>query len=211
MATFLKLALIILLPISLAGCISTYGDLPPKESSEFVVSQGQKGLTLYYQVEPLKYLEEALQRGGQFQHMPTNESYEGLEVSLKQSPILGSAIPVDHPPGKGLFVEVEVHLKPLNGGDRSLIKLSFLSLGIFPAVTNSSGHIVLFRLFCNGAMMKTFRYEVIRQEIGWIGLLPFMWMNLLTTGEGEALGGTATQFLRDALEEGFFREGPPCP
>ncbi len=59
-------------------------------------------------------------------------------------------------------------------------------------------------------MMKAFNYEVIRREIGWIGLLPFMWVNLLTTGEAEALGWTTTQFLYDALKEGFFREGSPC-
>ncbi len=116
MPLLLKLTFLILFLISLAGCISSYGTLPPEASSQLDISQRQKDVTLHYKIEPLRvFLEKALQShaqyGGVFQHRPTNESYQELEISITQSPIVGTAISVNHLPAKGFFVDVQVNVK----------------------------------------------------------------------------------------------------
>jgi len=82
--------------------------------------------------------------------------------------------------------------------------LSFLSLFVIPSYDEESRYIVQYDLYLDGELKNTYRYEVTRETWIWLGLTPFVWINALTPGKGEALAFTVDGFFHDAARDGFF-------
>jgi hypothetical protein len=101
-------------------------------------------------------------------------------------------------PQEGVFVEVNPNYRPPS--DMSLLfgYISLATLTFVPALSTEDGFDVSYRLFRDGKLIRQFDYDT-RRYIGlWLGLLPFMWVNALTTGEAEIFRSFTEQFLVEA-------------
>jgi hypothetical protein len=56
-----------------------------------------------------------------------------------------------------------------------------------------------------------YRYPIYKKGVGWIGLLPFAWINYFTTDLADAVEGATLQFLIDAQRDGCFVGSSDCP
>lgn len=101
-------------------------------------------------------------------------------------------------PEKGIYVLIEPKYKTPDLPALIFGYLSVSTLTIFPAWSNNDGFDVFYRIYSDGELKKTFRYETRRFLAAWLFLLPFVWTNLFTTGEYEAFYATTYDFIRDA-------------
>lgn len=75
---------------------------------------------------------------------------------------------------------------------------------IFPWWSSGAGYTVEYTLYVDGKKEHSYSYEITKKGVGWIGLLPFAWINLFTDDAKDAFRATAYQFFRDADRDGYF-------
>jgi hypothetical protein len=83
--------------------------------------------------------------------------------------------------------------------------LTYGTFGLIPSYSDSSGYIVKYSLYVDRELKSEYRYEITREGAAWIGLLPFLWVNLLTPSEDEAFRATAYQFFMEAERDGYLK------
>lgn len=82
--------------------------------------------------------------------------------------------------------------------------LSLATLTILPAYSGKDGYSVAYRVSVDGEPGKVYRYTI-RRKVGlWLPLLPFVWVNLMTSSERDAFHATTARFLADARAEGVL-------
>jgi hypothetical protein len=118
--------------------------------------------------------------------------------------MFAQTIPTQKAPEIGMFCSVDVTVKHHSNEFIYAQILTIATLGFLPSSSGGSGFIVRYDLYIDGDLKKSYRYEVKRTLLVWLGFLPFVWMNALTPSQGEAVASTAYQFFYDARQDAFF-------
>ncbi len=207
-SSYLKaVALLLLFTPSLGACITTYQAFPTVDFRAEPIPR--KDVPIYYNVEPLAYLERAIRkrnptwyRGGLDQ--PTRRTYEELERVFVEAKMFSDIIPTSSPPKEGIFCSVDVIYKPGSQAANFFEGVTLFTLFAIPSFSGTFGHIVKYDLYVNTELKKSYRYEITKTEGVWIGFLPFLWVNFLTPSEADAFRATTYQFFFDAEQDGYF-------
>lgn len=180
----MKQFLVVVLSVSLIGCIATYRDFP----GDALDKKPRTGTcsVMYYNVKRF----DILDMGG----------YQKLQEMFKSAGLCKKMIPVDSSPTKGLYVEIEAKWKPMTMPALIFGYLSVATLTLLPAWSTHDGYVVKYIVYIDGKGVETYQYEITRKVGIWIGLLPFAWINFLTPSEEDAFEATTYQFVKDARQ-----------
>lgn len=174
----------------LNGCVITY-DFPKPDHSLQSLAPGLQ----YYHVgnyqgsppiiDPTYYMSA-----------PRTSTYASLERIIIDHGV--SSIMGDNPPSSGPYFTATIFPTLPSFWAQYFWALSLVSGFFLPGFSGTGGYLVTYDLYVDGAFQKTYHYEIGRNGMTWVPLLPFMWVNLLTASEEDAFRATTTQFLLDA-------------
>lgn len=176
-----RMLIIPLLPL-LASCITTYRDFPADMIGRAPASKPYRSLA--YHINPIP----VVNAGGQ----------AALETIFRERTPFAKTRLVSEVPPQGLYCLVDVEWRPMSLPALVFGYISVSTLTLLPAWSTRDGYVVHYHVFQNGKERESFHYPITRKVGLWAGLLPFVWVNLLTYSEAEALEATAYQFFRDA-------------
>jgi hypothetical protein len=183
---------LVIAPVALlvAGCITGYAGYPDAVP---VQAQGGAARPAHFTIQKF----DILNAGGD----------EAIEETLLESPAFTGAdrLYEDDPiPDKGLLVTVSPDYLPPSLPGVIFGYLSVSTLTILPAYSGKDGYRVTYRVSVDGEPAGRYRYEI-RRKIGiWLPLLPFIWVNLMTSSERDAFHATTSKFLADAHADGLL-------
>ena len=213
--------------VTLSGCIVTYRGFPNATRDALPRDHGAK--PLFYHVEPV---DEAQKNYGnrwmsalsmlfipgyypsQSQIDPFGQpGYRAVGHTLTASGMFSDLYEVQNQPKVGVFCNVDFEPIPPSTVVQNYLalQLQFINLGILaliPAVTllpyytDEGGTTVIYNLYQDGQLRKVYRYPIYKKGAGWLGLLPFAWINYFTTDLADAVEGATFQFLIDAQRDG---------
>lgn len=141
--------------------------------------------------------------------------YDEVARTLRASGVFSDLREAPDVPETGVYCQIDFNVRErspwltLYEGVNYIAIIS--SLGLFaPAVmvnalpyyAGEGGTTVVYTLYRDGRLTQTYRYPFTKQGAGWIVLLPFAWLNFLTTDLKDAVRGTTFQFLIDAHRDG---------
>ncbi|MBX3303128.1 MAG: hypothetical protein KF693_13015 [Nitrospira sp.] len=129
---------------------------------------------------------------------PLPQKPEAVRKILEQHSGYPAIKALPDPPTKGPHVAVTVTYGPPPSAWVSMAHWTFYLL---PGYFNGIGYEVQFDVFADNLLTRTYRHEIKVQAIGWIGLLPFVWINLFTTHFVEAFEATVYQFVTEAISD----------
>jgi len=230
------LALILVaLHLLLTGCIVTYRDFP--NATRDSLSTDHVTQPLFYHVEPV---DEAQKEYGnrwlsalsmifipgyypaQSQIDPFGQpGYGAVRRTLAASGMFSDLNEIQQPPKAGFFCKVQFEPIPPSTVVQYFLEsqLQFINLGILalipaltllPYYTDEGGTTAIYSLYQDSRLLKAYRYPIRKKGAGWVGLLPFAWINYFTTDLAEAVEGATMQFLIDAQRDGCFVGSPDC-
>jgi hypothetical protein len=78
------------------------------------------------------------------------------------------------------------------------------TLNVIPCYVDGIVYRVYFDVFVDNVLKQSYRYDISRKGVAWIGLLPFFRVDLFTTQYKEALSTNVYQFVTDARRDGFL-------
>ena len=76
-------------------------------------------------------------------------------------------------------------------------------LAIIPCYGDLNVHHVEYR-YQAGELKKVYKYTYAQKGIFWLGMLPFIWVNVFTNSHQEALASTVSQFIIHAERDGLL-------
>jgi len=86
----------------------------------------------------------------------------------------------------------------------TLCRVSNWTLAIIPCFAEGTVLETHFDVFVDNRLKQSYRYNISRTGIQWIGLLPFFWINLFTTDYKESFSDNVLQFIADAKRAGLL-------
>jgi hypothetical protein len=226
---------LVVLHLLLTGCIVTYRDFP--NATRDSLSTDHVTQPLFYHVEPV---DEAQKEYGnrwlsalsmifvpgyypaQSQIDPFGQpGYHAVGRTLAASGMFSDLNEMQQPPKAGLFFKVQFEPIPPSTVVQYFLEsqLQFINLGILalipaltllPYYTDEGGTTAIYSLYQDSRLLKAYRYPIRKKGAGWIGLLPFAWINYFTTDLAEAVEGATMQFLIDAQRDGCFVGSSDC-
>ncbi len=104
----------------------------------------------------------------------------------------------DDIPAKGLYIRAKVETFDPSIASAVFGYISYSTLMISPMWSTRDGNRVVFEIFKDGNIVKTFEYEARRTTVGWLGLLPFAWVNFITASEEDVFESFGKRFFVDA-------------
>ena len=223
--------LLLILLITLPGCVVTYGNFPAASFESLPKDHEPKALS--YHVNPIPYALFDASSGDltdqayssivivmipnwyplaikDFREAGVREVARTLEASgMFSELILGDASPLD----KGTYVNIDFHNHdPSPGavstalrqtGGCNVLVLCLLGVwGAIPHYSDEGGLTVDYHLYKNGTPQHTYQYRIYKKGAGGLLLLPFAWLNFFTDDLKDALRATTLQFLIDAQHDG---------
>src|SRR6185436_14372186 len=230
------LALILVaLYLLLTGCIVTYRDFPNATTNS--LSTDHITQPIFYHVEPVDQAQKeygnrwlsALSMIFVPGYYPARSQidpfgqpgYGAVGRTLAASGMFSNLNEIHQPPKAGLFFKVQFEPIPPSTLVQYFLEsqLQFINLGILalipaltllPYYTDEGGTTAIYSLYQDSRLLKAYRYSIHKKGAGWIGLLPFAWINYFTTDLAEAIEGTTMQFLIDAQHDGCFVGSSDC-
>ena len=124
--------------------------------------------------------------------------YLALDETLRNDSPFREVEPRDKAPEKGLYVRAKIDLLSPSVAAAAFIYLSYATLTLLPGWSAQDGARIRFTVYRDGAIVKTYQYEVRRFGILWLPMLPLIWANLLTANERQTFTAIAKQFFVDA-------------
>ena len=73
--------------------------------------------------------------------------------------------------------------------------LSVSSATLLPFWSMNDGSVLQFTLYRDGENLRSQEYVISRNSFVWLGMLPLVWVNLLTPSEEEAFASCTRDFL----------------
>jgi hypothetical protein len=228
--------ILVVFHLLLTGCIVTYRDFP--DATRNSLSKDHVTQPLFYHVEPV---DEAQKEYGnrwmsalsmvfipgyypaQSQIDPFGQpGYRAVGRTLATSGMFSDLNELEHPPKAGLFCKVQFEPIPPSTVVQYFLEsqLQFINLGILalipaltllPYYTDEGGTTAIYSLYQDSRLLKAYRYPIRKKGAGWVGLLPFAWINYFTTDLADAVEGATLQFLIDAQRDGCFVGSSDCP
>lgn len=129
-----------------------------------------------------------------------SESQRFIDLFEHQSRFT-KVIVTSSPPARG----VHVNIYQTDGPPISLwCKASYWTLNVVPCYAEGIVRETHFDVFVDNTLKQSYRYEIRRKGVSWIGLLPLFWINFFTTQYKEAFSANAYQFVTDAKRDGFL-------
>ena len=105
------------------------------------------------------------------------------------------------PPAVGTHVNVYQNVGPYSS---TWCTASSWSLGIIPCYFEGIAYETHFDVLVDNTLKQTYRYPIRRKAVNWIVLVPFFWVNFLTTQYEEALSANIDKFIADAKRDGVL-------
>jgi hypothetical protein len=128
-----------------------------------------------------------------------------LQKVLETKAGFAAAVISNPPPAKGLHLSIYVTSKESSPLSRGFCTLSLLTLTAIPCYSDTGGYLVQYDLRIDDELKKTYRYEINKTLIQWIGVLPFVWVDSFTTHYTQAFEATAYQFLHNSRTDGYLQ------
>jgi hypothetical protein len=188
-----NLILLVLL-VTLSGCIVTYRDFP-------IVNP----LPSPYEPAAPPLCRQTVKFPGGLAKQPEVELRlsASLQEALKNYGGCSSSSPVDY---SSKWAETEVVVSALekrypgmSGGEASLT-----GLYLFPIYSGQDGWALSYSVYDRNALKKTYKYEITTKVFYWLLLLPFSWINFFTYSFDDAVRSTTAQFVVDAQRDGYL-------
>ena len=132
---------------------------------------------------------------------PLPQRPETVGKILEQHSGYSSIIASSDPPAKGPHVNVTLSYGP---PPSAWVYKAHQTFYLIPGYFNGIAYEVQFDIFADNLLTRTYRHEIKLQSFGWIGLLPFVWINLFTTHFVEAFEATVYQFVTEAISDGVL-------
>ena len=126
---------------------------------------------------------------------------ETVRKILEQHSGYPSIIALSEPPTKGPHGNVTLTHGP---PPSAWVYMTVNTFHLIPGYFNGIMYEVQFDVFADNLLTHTYRHEIKVQSIGWIGLLPLIWINLFTTHFVEAFEATVYQFVTEAISDGVL-------
>jgi len=147
--------------------------------------------------------------------------YHAVGRTFTASGIFSDLNEVERLPKAGLFCKVQFEPIPPSTVVQYFLEsqLQFINLGILalvpaltllPYYTDEGGTTAIYSLYQDSRLLKAYRYPIYKKGAGWVGLLPFAWINYFTTDLADAVEGATLQFLIDAQRDGCFVGSSDC-
>lgn len=114
-----------------------------------------------------------------------------------------SVVAADAAPPSGRFVAITVTEVANSPAVQVWGTIAMITAFILPVYSTSSGWDVAFDTFVDGRPAASYRYAVREQIFVWLGLLPAVWVNLLTRSRSDAFTDAITRFVADSRNDGF--------
>jgi hypothetical protein len=166
-------------------------DAPPPEHPT------RRADVLYFRIEQL----QGLSMGG----------IDELKHSMKTNAVFAQSELVDAVPGRGVAVNVKAVWVPPSLGAAVYGYVDIALLALLPLYSDSMGYDVAYTVFVDGKRIRYYEYPIRRRVFMWLPVLPFVWINLLTSSEGDAFAGVTHHFFDDAVRDGAFEGRNPLP
>ncbi len=186
-----KVLQICLIGTALNACVITY-DFPQQERPK----AGQIPGISYYHIARYQTSGSLQLDPTYYMSAPKIETYAKLERIIVDRGI--PSITGDSPPTQGYYFTVTLFPTHPSLAAQYFWILSLVSGFFLPAFSGTGGYLITYDLYADGEFQKTYHYEIGRNGMTWVALLPFMWVNLLTASEREAFQATTSQFLLEA-------------
>ncbi len=108
-------------------------------------------------------------------------------------------------PAAGTFIRARTRdlEMSLAGKIYGYIALSFFT--IIPFYNGETGCDVIFEVFSDGRMLKSYSYPIHRHLFVWLGVLPVSWISALTPSEWDAAHAAAYRFFDDVAHDGLLK------
>ena len=229
-----SLILLVLLA-TLSGCIVTYRGFP--NATRDSLPKDHVAKPLFYHVEPIIMSARGKDRSGAFLLMALIPGYypvvpqvdpfgqpgsRAVGRTLTASGIFSDLIETQNPPEAGFYCTV--HFEPIQPskliqyylGSQVVLVYTYIgalipAFSLLPYYTDEGGTTVIYSLYQDNQLRKVYRYPIYKKGAGWIGLLPFAWINYFTTDLADAVEGATLQFLIEAQRDGCFVGSSTCP
>lgn len=104
------------------------------------------------------------------------------------------------PPATG----VHVNVYQTDGPTSPWCTASHWTFAIIPCYAEGIIYQVHFDVFVDNALKQSYRYDISRKGVSWIGVLPLFWVNLFTAHYKEAFSTNTYKFIADAKRDGFL-------
>jgi hypothetical protein len=142
-------------------------------------------------------------------HFGSHGGAPGIKKGLEET--FAGATYVLTPRSTGIHAQIEILTQPLPPSESCGIRyqLARMTFTALPWYYDGLGYVVLYHLYLDGKIQRTYRYEITHKGIVWLPLALFIWANYFTTGETEAFEETARQFVVDAERDGYFQAPAP--
>jgi hypothetical protein len=204
--------MLLVLLVTLSGCIVTYRDFPIVDPLPSV----------YEPTAPPRCRQTIQFPGGLSEGAHYEETYSdedvwsrlradrALQEALKDYAGCSSSLPVAH---NSKWAETAVVVRVLEkpnpkmfgegqGGIVSDI-LIWLAL-IIPVYNGEGGWQLSYSFYDRNAVKKTYAYEITQKRFTWLLVLPFSWINFFTYSLEDAVRSTTAQFVIDAQRDGYL-------
>jgi hypothetical protein len=195
-----------LVALTLSSCIVTYRDFPSATPES--TPQVKTMVPIYYRVAPPP--EEPFFRYGGPERVGRRGLYSTLARGFAEIRIFSSTAVAEAPPATGIFTSIGVERKPESQAaviwrlNPLALIINGLLIFIIPSYSGEGGWIVHFDLYLDAEYKKTYKYLITQKSLYWLGLAPFLWINLITYDINAATIATIHQFSIDAEQDGFI-------
>ncbi|TGK36520.1 hypothetical protein [Leptospira andrefontaineae] len=191
------------------GCIISYSDFPKKEKTS--------NPKIYFSVEDPKNWNERrkefLKRGWkelELDRFP-QKNKDRIHFLISRFPGLSSQEPEvrkalsakgwkeieNYPPEKGYYIDMKSSQKDPSLGAMIFLYISYATFTIIPSYSGKDGANIIFTVYKDNTVVKTFEYELTRKAFVWILTLPLLWLNYIYPSEMEAYQAVIDQFESD--------------
>ncbi len=99
---------------------------------------------------------------------------------------------------KGFFLDIHIKSVPPSAPAIIFGYLSYATLTLSPSWTTKGGADIIYELYQDGQLLKTFDYQIRHGGFCWLVALPFFWVNFLTPSSTTAYQATAEKVLEEA-------------
>ncbi len=199
--------LLLVLLVSLSGCIVTYRDFPVPRSLPRM--DETSAFPPCHQILQFSY---GLGDGGTYQWI-----YHGLFSPIGVAGALEDALQryagcsssrafvyTSMRPETEVVVSVQEKPYPWRWYGEYLGWISSKLYLVVPFYINEGGWEFSYSVNHQNVLKKTYKYEITARQFYWILLLPFSWMNVFTYSLEDAVQSTTAQFVMDAKREGYL-------
>lgn len=179
--------------LTLSSCIDTYR---PRISGSLVSYKPSK------RHQPIHYFYSLRSKEGGIE-VPGKFSIEWV-VLYGVFDRVAQAVTAYSPPEKGIYVSVYKTPKLPSLAARACSLVNLITFSAFPCYSQTSGYYISYDIYIDKELKGSYQYDIVRQGVDWIAVLPFLWINVFTTSYADAFRVTAYQFIYDAEREGHF-------